>query len=351
MKYLLPFIAIAATTTTKAAATATAAANATTAKTAAAAATGYRIDGTVEGLPDSTWLYADFSLPGDPKDSVRIIHGKFTLTGTLPEKTASVYLHTAGYKDYLMFWVENTKMTLTLKSGEFKKGIIKGSPSQDLFRQLQDKEEQAGNDQEKVKQIDRDFIRKYPNSLVSANLLNIYASTWGKDSAEALYNNLNPEMKASRTGLEIKEFIALNKQLKTGDRYVDFEQLNTVGNTVRLSDIKAKYVLLDFWASWCGPCRGENPNLVKTYSKFKDKGFAVLGVSLDDDKTQWLKAVKDDNLAWENVSELKGFRNKAALIYGIYFIPNNFLIDQSGSIIATNLRGEELDQKLQQLLP
>jgi thiol-disulfide isomerase/thioredoxin len=111
--------------------------------------------------------------------------------------------------------------------------------------------------------------------------------------------------------------------------------------------VGGKYVLIDFWASWCGPCRAENPNLVKVYNDFKDKGFDIFGVSLDTDRKSWLKAIKDDNLTWHHVSDLKGWENSAAQVYGVRAIPANVLLDKDGYIIGKNLRGEDLRKKLE----
>lgn len=133
-----------------------------------------------------------------------------------------------------------------------------------------------------------------------------------------------------------------------GTRAKDFTMNNTEGKPVSLSSFKGKYVLVDFWASWCGPCRGENPNVVKTYNQYKGKGFNILGVSLDGSTTKaaWLKAIQTDGLSWTQVSDLKGWGNEAAKTYGVSAIPQNFLIDPNGIIIAKNLRGEELQKKL-----
>jgi peroxiredoxin len=130
----------------------------------------------------------------------------------------------------------------------------------------------------------------------------------------------------------------------------DFTMADTEGKQISLSSFKGKYVLLDFWASWCGPCRGENPNVVANYNKYKSKNFTVLGVSLDEDKTAWLGAIKKDNLTWTHVSDLKGWSNAVAKVYGVESIPFNALLDPTGKIIATDLRDEELGKKLGEIL-
>jgi peroxiredoxin len=136
-----------------------------------------------------------------------------------------------------------------------------------------------------------------------------------------------------------------------GSEAPDFIQNDVNGNPVKLSSFRGKYVLLDFWASWCGPCRQENPNVARNYARFKNKNFTVVGVSLDrpDGKSAWLAAIKSDGLDWTQLSDLKFWSNQAAALYSVTSIPQNYLIDPQGKIIAKNLRGEDLDAKLEQL--
>ncbi|WP_421944291.1 TlpA family protein disulfide reductase [Pedobacter sp.] len=167
----------------------------------------------------------------------------------------------------------------------------------------------------------------------------------------SLFHNFTPEIKNTDYGKNIETFIRLNKEIKIGGQFADFEQTNTNGKKIRLSDFKGKYVLLDFWGSWCLPCREESPNLVKVYKAYKAREFEILGVAADENKQSWLKAVKEDKMTWENVCDLKGDKNEAALIYGISAYPTNYLINEKGIIVAKNLRGEMLEKKLAKLLP
>lgn len=164
------------------------------------------------------------------------------------------------------------------------------------------------------------------------------------------------------TPTELKELVSLsagkfnNSSLKNWQKQLgstkakEFTLLDTAGKAVSLSSFKGKYVLIDFWASWCQPCRMENPNVVAAYNQFKDKNFTILGVSLDDNKQAWLKAIHDDGLMWNQVSDLKGWDNEAAMMYGITGIPYNFLIDPDGNIVAENIRGQKLFTTLNSVL-
>lgn len=190
------------------------------------------------------------------------------------------------------------------------------------------------------------------NSAVAVYALNQYAGYAIEASkTEPLYNQLPENIKNLPSAKLMKDRIDKAKKTDIGQYAIPFTQKDTAGMDVSLASFKGKYVLIDFWASWCGPCRQENPNVVNAFKKYENKGFTVLGVSLDQPtaKDKWLKAIYDDNLTWTHVSDLKYWNNEVAKAYGIQAIPQNYLLDREGKIIGKNLRGENLQTTLDAL--
>ncbi|MGY3211333.1 redoxin domain-containing protein [Mucilaginibacter sp. HD30] len=207
--------------------------------------------------------------------------------------------------------------------------------------------------QEQRNRILKNFITSHTNSYVSLIALRILGSRSPNfTELEKLYSLLSTELKNTSAGMNLKLTMEMTKATAIGSIAPDFTQNDATGKPVSLSSFKGKYILIDFWASWCGPCRQENPNLVRVYNKYKNKKFTVLGVSLDkpDAKYSWLAAIKNDGLVWTQVSDLKFWNNEVAMLYHISAIPANFLLDPEGRIIARDLRGADLEKKLSEIL-
>ncbi|MDB5156008.1 MAG: alkyl hydroperoxide reductase [Mucilaginibacter sp.] len=218
------------------------------------------------------------------------------------------------------------------------------------FRETMNKRADAIRNEQK--QVLISFIQTNPNSVMSFLIL----KKLGDDGAdytkiEPLFASLSPAIRSSKIGVEYATELEKMKHISIGATAPDFTMADTSGKQVSLHDFKGKYVLIDFWASWCGPCRAENPNVVKNYNKYKDRGFNVLGVSLDQPgaKDKWLKAIHDDHLTWTQVSDLQYMNNVAAKLYSVQAIPENFLISPDGKIVAKDLSGEALNDELDKI--
>lgn len=306
--------------------------------------------------------------------------GTFTMQGKVTEPDMYV-LKIGDLRGGITLFLDNSYIKITGKSDDLMNVTVTGSPTHDVLagynkitkaqseklRPLYDKYNEynkAKNTVEMKKveaQIDAldadqmgekmNYIQSVLKSPVSAYILNslVYSIENPKD-LEKMVNGFDPALADYKYVKNVKESLAKMKLTAVGEIAPDFTQNDPDGKPVKLSDFRGKYVLVDFWASWCGPCRAENPNVVAAFNKYKGKNFTILGVSLDRERDPWLKAITDDKLTWTHVSDIKYWDNEVAKMYGVRSIPANFLLDKTGKIVGRNLRGDALEAALAKLV-
>jgi peroxiredoxin len=302
-----------------------------------------------------------------PIDSTTISNGQAKLKAPLSDVQDLYLLVIEGLRDYILFLPENKDVTIVADIDNPAATNVTASEAQALLNtfnsQMSQKSEelypayleaQKNNDESAAQSIVDElndykfnFIKNNSNNFASLYILNDMKQDCPLDTLKALVSNFGDTKSIYLDA--INEYIDKQEKLEIGQPFIDFTLKTILGEDVKLSDIVSanKLTLVDFWASWCNPCRKENPNVLAAYNKYHKAGFEVLGVSVDQDDAEWMKAVRDDELIWTQVRDAD---NSASDLYSIYYIPSNFLIDQNGTIIAKGLRGEDLEAKLDELL-
>ncbi len=315
------------------------------------------------------------------KDSLVLKNGQGEFKGHV-DQPELYYFTLKKFNAYLPVWVENSNITIDASLMNLRHPVIKGSKAQDEFnayadstKRFMDKERMLGvkysqarvrkdektmkDLEEQYNQIEKDridymlgYIKRHNKSVVSPYI--VMSNSYGLSLAqlEQATNSLDTSLKNNPDYQYLKKRVATLKRVAVGQPFVDFTLNDVNGKPLSLSSVVKthKYTLVDFWASWCMPCRAENPNVVKAYNEFKDKGFTVFGVSFDKDHDKWVEAIKKDKLTWPQVSDLKFWSSAAGKLYGVQSIPHNVLIGPDGKIVAENLRGQMLTDTLSKLL-
>jgi len=311
-------------------------------------------------------------------DSVQVADGRFTFSNSLPDPQL-VYLKLEGKQSYVSFFIDEGDIAVVIDAEDLTNPKVTGSPNQEIYAAYLDamrkfderlsaiysrylEAQQAGNQElmdemnqyyetenQNRKEHTLAFIMNHVNTPVAAfiTLRNIYMLELGE--MEQIDSAIDPSMNSTIYVEDFRQRLERLRNVQIGMPAPDFIMNDSLGNPVALSSLYGQYLFVDFWAAWCGPCRRENPNIVAAYEKYHEKGFDILGVSLDTDRDRWIKAIHDDNLTWHHVSDLAGWSNAAAALYAVNSIPSSVLLNPEGIIIERNLKGEDLHRALEKI--
>ncbi len=340
----------------------------------------FKINATVVGLGDNT-AYLEQRKDGAwvKVDSINMVADKGVFEGNidLPE---FFYITVNGVRGYIPVFVEQGEITVKTNVNNLRDIVVEGSAThtehdnfmkslatfdqkatqlgqqyqqartegdEDAMQQIED--EYMGIEEQKSQSM-LDYAINNNESVASAFIIMSNSYMFELDQLDEVASSYSDNISESKYVKNIKDRVATLKRSAVGQKYIDFTLDDPEGNPIALSsDVDGKYVLVDFWASWCSPCRAENPNVVEAYNKYHDKGFDVFGVSFDKDHAKWVEAIEKDGLTWTHVSDLKYWASAAGKLYGIQSIPQNILLNPEGIIIEKNLRGQALQDKLAEI--
>lgn len=343
--------------------------------------TSYTIDAEIVGVEDATLIYLQLVREGNLEsiDSSIIKASKVSFKGSL-ESPEMIYLRVGNSRKMVNLFGENSTISVKVNIDSLDQAKVVGSsvhdelmaykkylePIDERSARLNEAYRTASQNSDNVKineviaeydllrveQINmiKKFVSSRPDSYISPFIIQQYlAYEMDYPELDSMLVELSPDVHDSKEYQNLSERVSTLRNVAIGQPAVDFALNDTNGNPIAISSFQGKILLIDFWASWCAPCRRENPNVVKLYKDFSDKGFEIIGVSFDDDHGKWVNAIQQDELTWPHVSDLKGWASAAGKLYAINSIPATVLLDREGNIIAKNLRGEALRKKLEEI--
>ena len=346
---------------------------------------GYQITGNIQGsLPDTTTVYlrkSDADLQPAESDSTLLVQGGFNFSGPI-EEPQLYYIFIEGVRGGIPLILEEGNVQISAHKDSLNAAVVGGTPQNEAYSEFLEgsrvlasrrnsinaemrsammAQDSANMNslrdeffelQEEGVAYEKTFVASHPDAVISSLVINrmLQLQTVPIGEIRELYNGLSPDIQKTRVGQGIAQKLESAGRTAIGSRAPDFSAPTPEGGSLSLNEVLGKVTLVDFWAAWCRPCRAENPNVVRVYEKYKDKGLSILGVSLDRNADAWKKAIEADGLTWHHVSNVRYF-DEIAELYNVNAIPASFILDENGVIIAKNLRGEALEAKISELLP